>query len=168
METQMNSRPLVAAGTTLGVGLGGFFDGILFHQILQMHNMLSNWIPRTTLVNEEINMFWDGLFHAFCFITTAIGLVMLWRVVQRPDVPLSGRAFAGSLLLGWGLFNLVEGLIDHELLQVHHVYQNDPQLFLLWDLLFLGFALSLILFGAWIVRTSGGSSGRDPRPLMRR
>lgn len=148
-----NSRPLLAAGTTLGIGLGGFFDGILFHQILQLHNMLSNWIPRTTLVNEEINMFWDGLFHAFCFVATLVGLLMLWKAVKRPDVPLSGRAYSGSLLLGWGLFNLVEGLIDHELLQVHHVYQNDPHVFVLWDLAFLASGVIFILIGASMVRS---------------
>ncbi len=99
---------------------------ILFYQILELHNMLSNWVTRTTLVNEEINMFWDGLFHAFCYVATLIALWMLWQAVVRRDVPLSGQTYFGSLWLGWGIFNLVEGLIDHELLQVHHVYQNDP------------------------------------------
>ncbi len=31
------SQPLVAAGILQGVGLAGFFDGILFHQLLQWH-----------------------------------------------------------------------------------------------------------------------------------
>jgi uncharacterized membrane protein len=150
-----NSRPLIAAGTTLGIGLGGFFDGIVFHQLLQVHNMLSNWVPRTTLVNEEINMFWDGLFHAFCFAATLAGLGMLWNSVKRSDVYLADKAFAGSLLLGWGLFNFVEGLIDHELLQVHHVYQNDPNQFLLWDLIFLASGAGLILIGFFLIRHSG-------------
>jgi uncharacterized membrane protein len=66
---------------------------------------------------------------------------------------LSGRAYSGSLLLGWGLFNLVEGLIDHELLQVHHVYQNDPQVFVLWDLAFLACGVIFILIGASMVRS---------------
>ena len=46
MET--NRRPLIAAATLLGIGMGGFVDGILFHQILQFHNMLSapDTIPR--------------------------------------------------------------------------------------------------------------------------
>jgi uncharacterized membrane protein len=104
----MNSRPLIAAGILMGIGLGGFFDGILFHQILQVHNMLSNWIPRTTLVNEEINMFWDGLFHAFCWIATVVALWLLWRCVRRSDVPISGRAYFGSLWVGWGFFNFIE------------------------------------------------------------
>jgi uncharacterized membrane protein len=46
MPRPVNPRPLVAAGALLGIGLGGFVDGILFHQILQLHNMLSNWVPR--------------------------------------------------------------------------------------------------------------------------
>ena len=57
-------RRAVAAGMLLGIGMGGFVDGILFHQILQLHNMLSNRVLRDSLVHEQINMFWDGLFHA--------------------------------------------------------------------------------------------------------
>jgi len=40
----MDRRPLIIAGLLLGIDLGGFADGILFHQILQIHNMLSAWI----------------------------------------------------------------------------------------------------------------------------
>ncbi len=149
-----NGRPLIAAGTLMGIGLGGFFDGIVFHQILEWHNMLSNWVPRTTLVNEEINMFWDGLFHAFCYLATLTALFLLWRCVKRPDVPLSGQAYFGSLWLGWGVFNLVEGLIDHELLQVHHVYQNDPRQFLLWDMVFLASGIVFLLLGRWFIKTA--------------
>jgi uncharacterized membrane protein len=155
----MNSRPLIAAGILMGIGLGGFFDGILFHQILQVHNMLSNWIPRTTLVNEEINMFWDGLFHAFCWIATVVALWLLWRCVRRSDVPNSGRAYFGSLWVGWGFFNFIEGLIDHELLQAHHVYQNDPHQFLLWDIIFLASGPLLMLIGRHLI----GSAGRSER-----
>ena len=100
-----NSRPLIGAGTLMGIGLGGFFDGILFHQILELHNMLSNWVPRTTLVNAEINMFWDGLFHAFCYLATLTALFMLWRSVTRPDVLLSGQTY--FVLCGWaGAFSI--------------------------------------------------------------
>src|SRR5215203_4700810 len=107
-----NRRPLIAAGTLLGIGLGGFVDGILFHQLLQVHNMLSAKYPtRESLANAEINMFWDGLFHTLTWATTAVGLTLLWRAGQRADVPWSTRTFVGSLLLGWGLFNLVEGVI---------------------------------------------------------
>jgi uncharacterized membrane protein len=40
----------------MGAGLGGFIDGIVFHQILQIHNMLSARIPADTLINAKIHM----------------------------------------------------------------------------------------------------------------
>ncbi len=52
-----NQRPLVMAGAFMGIGLGGFFDGILFHQLLQIHNMLSAICPPTSVPNIEINRF---------------------------------------------------------------------------------------------------------------
>ena len=35
--------PPKAAGFLLGLGLGGFFDGIVLHQLLQWHHMASSW-----------------------------------------------------------------------------------------------------------------------------
>jgi uncharacterized membrane protein len=120
----MNPRPMIAAGTMLGIGLGGFIDGILFHQLLQIHNMLSARLLPVTLVNAEINMFWDGVFHARTWLATAAGLWMLFRVGARRDVPWSGRVLLGGMVFGWGLFNFVEGVIDHHILQVHHVVER--------------------------------------------
>ena len=153
MSAQRNRKPLIAAGTLLGIGMGGFVDGILFHQILQVHNMLSNWVVRDSLVNEQINMFWDGLFHAFTWTMTALGLLLQWRAVRRGDVPLSGKTYAGALLLGWGLFNLVEGVIDHQILQVHHVIQDGNHL--LWDMAFLASGVVLIAAGLSLLRAGG-------------
>jgi uncharacterized membrane protein len=119
-----NRGPLISAATLLGIGLGGFVDGILFHQILQIHNMLTGILPRVTLVNAEINMFWDGLFHAFTWIMTVLGLALLWRAFGRSDVPHSSKTFVGSLILGWGLFNFVEGIINHRILGIHHVVSS--------------------------------------------
>src|SRR5262245_36782761 len=120
MEAQ-NKKPLLTAGLLLGIGLGGFVDGILFHQVLQIHNMLSNVYFPNTIVNIEINMFWDGLFHVFTWIMTCIGLLLLWQAIKKENVPKSNTILLGSMLLGFGLFNLVEGSIDHLLLQIHHV-----------------------------------------------
>lgn len=166
---QQHSRPLISAGTLLGIGLGGFVDGILFHQVLQVHNMLSAKFPvsgdvdpHSLVVNLEINMFWDGLFHAFCWITTVIGLGLLWNVVRRPGVLLSTRAFVGSLFLGWGIFNLVEGIIDHHLLHIHHVTETKNHL--VWDLAFLASGAVLVLVGGGLIILSGCKSHR-PRHI---
>lgn len=150
-KDRASQRPLHAAGTALGIGMGGFVDGILFHQILQLHNMLSAVRPPNTLVNVEINMFWDGLFHAFTWMMTAVGIALLWRAVKHTKAPLSTRAFVGSLSLGWGLFNLVEGVIDHHLLGIHHVVERPDHL--LFDLAFLASGALLIMLGAWLARS---------------
>lgn len=150
MDNDARRGPLVAAGSALGIGMGGFFDGILFHQILQIHNMLSAVRPPTDLVNAEINMFWDGLFHAFTWTMTAIGLALLWRAVKRPAAPLSTRTFVGSLILGWGLFNLVEGIIDHHLLGIHHVVEGPGHL--PYDLAFLLSGVVFLAIGGLLVR----------------
>jgi uncharacterized membrane protein len=53
-------------GILLGIGLGGFVDGILFHQILQWHHLLSSRSddPTDTVAGLETNTLADGLFHA--------------------------------------------------------------------------------------------------------
>jgi uncharacterized membrane protein len=150
-NTVVRRTPLVAAGLLLGAGLGGFVDGILLHQILQWHNMLSGQLPPDTLVRAKINMYWDGLFHAAVWVLTVVGLAMLWSAAGRADVPHSGRTLVGGLLLGWGLFNVVEGIIDHEILGLHHVYEYTPS-HLPADLAFLGFGVLLLLLGGALVR----------------
>jgi uncharacterized membrane protein len=159
MTGARESRPLLAAGILMGIGLGGFADGILFHQILQLHSMLSNKLPRTTVVNLDINMFWDGLFHAFCYLAVLGGLYWLWRLIAAGGSALSGRIYLGALWCGWGVFNLIEGAIDHQLLQVHHVYQNDPQQFILWDSLFLLSGVVFVAIGLQIVWRNQGRAG---------
>jgi uncharacterized membrane protein len=147
----MSTRPIVSSGLLLGIGLGGFADGIALHQILQLHNMLSAVYPKDTLVNAEVNMFWDGLFHAFTWIVTAAGIARLWQAGADREVIWSGRTLVGAMLLGWGLFNLVEGLIDHHLLGVHHVVERLG--LSVWDWTFLAFGgVGLILIGWTLIR----------------
>lgn len=153
-------RSLVGAGVVLGIGMGGFVDGILFHQILQLHNMLSNVVPRDNLVNEQINMFWDGLFHAFTWMMTALGILLLWRAVRGAHALPSGYVLFGAILFGWGAFNLVEGIIDHEILQLHHVYQNGDHL--LWDMVFLASG-ALLIFAGWFLMTRDYAPARRER-----
>ncbi len=150
MIAKRPTRPLVIAGVWIGIGMGGFVNGILFHQILQLHNMLSNRVLRDSLVNEQINMVWDGFFHAFTWTAVAVGITLLWRAATRPGASLSSKALWGAILCGWGLFNLVEGTIDHEILQLHHDYQNGNHL--LWDMLFLAFGAILMAVGWRTVR----------------
>ena len=104
---------------------------------------------RTALVNTQINMLWDGLFHAVTWLMTLLGVVLLWDAARRPDVPHSSRTLAGAMLLGWGLFNAVEGVIDHHLLHVHHVTEGANHL--VWDVLFLASGVLLTLAGVLVM-----------------
>lgn len=150
VEKARTTKPVTTAGTVIGIGMGGFVDGILFHQILQIHNMLSAKVPTDTLVGAKVNMVWDGLFHAGVWITTAIGIVMLWKAVKRVDAILSGQAFLGSILMGFGMFNLVEGIVDHHILNIHHVYERLGSS--IWDYVFLASGVVLIATGWPMIR----------------
>lgn len=141
-------RPLIAAGIVLGLGTGGLFDGILLHQILQWHHMLSSVRPPTTVTQIKSNMVWDGFFDAATWILTLLGVFLLWRAGDRKDVFWSGKTFFGALLLGVGLFDFFEGLIDHQILGIHHVKPGTNEL--IWDIGFLALGAILAVIG-WIL-----------------
>lgn len=150
--------PIAPAGILLGIGLGGFVDGILLHQILQVHAMLSARVPLDSMANMKTNMTADGVFHAATWIATLAGLALLWRALnQNLEVRPSGASLAGYVLAGWGWFNLVEGVVSHHLLGLHHVVETlGPSL---WDWLFLGSGVLLILIGHGVGRTAVGRHG---------
>jgi uncharacterized membrane protein len=135
------------AGLTLGVGLGGFVDGILLHQIFQWHNMGSAVLPPNSMPAMQANMRWDGLFHAAVWTITVAGAYLLLHDGRRGVLP-ARRVFTGQLLMGWGLFNLVEGLIDHHILQLHHV-RDIPAHVPVYDWLFLGVGGVGLLLAGW-------------------
>ena len=60
----------------------------------------------------------------------------------------ASRALWGWILVGWGLFNLVEGVIDHHILGIHHVRSGPNQLG--WDLGFLALGAVLVV-GGWLL-----------------
>ncbi len=146
--------PVVVAGHLLGCGLGAFFDGILLHQVLQWHNMLSSVRAPVDLVSMKYNMLWDGVFHAFAWFVTVAGVWALWYAAKRPEVRLSTPAFGGSLLLGWGLFNALEGLVNHQWLGLHHVHPGAQEG--AWDAAFVVWGLSMCVAGALLLSRRSG------------
>ena len=136
----------------LGVGLGGFIDGILLHQVFQWHHMLTATgdHPSDTVAGLEANTLADGLFHLATWFLVAAAMTMLVRAWQRGELAPPWRAHLGMLLAGWGAFNLVEGTVDHLLLTVHHV-RDDLGGPLGWDLAFLAFGALLAAIGLALV-----------------
>ncbi len=138
---------LIAAGILLGMGAAGFFDGIVLHQILQWHHMLTSIDPS----DIETNTLWDGLFHLLDYVLTVAGVVFLWRAASNTKFPLSLKTFGGSLLLGAGLFNVIEGSIDHQILGIHHVKSGPNQL--TWDIGFLILGALIAAVGWFVLRS---------------
>ncbi|MDO5759134.1 MAG: DUF2243 domain-containing protein [Rhodobacterales bacterium] len=147
-----------AAGILFGLGIGGFFDGIVLHQILQWHHMASSAGYSTqTVEGLRWNTLFDGLFHAATYIFVIVGLILLWRSARRRHLQWSTRLLAGTLLMGFGLFNLVEGVVDHHLLGLHHVNETVPrEQWILWDTGFLIWGATMFIAGWFLWRWPGG------------
>jgi uncharacterized membrane protein len=144
-----------SAGIFLGLGLGGFFDGIVLHQILQWHHMLTSaGYPPESVENLKFNTLWDGLFHASTYIFVVIGLIILWRAAHRVHLWWSGKMLIGAILIGFGIFNVVEGIVNHHLLGIHHVNETVPmEQWIYWDIGFLVWGLAMLM-GGWALLKS--------------
>jgi uncharacterized membrane protein len=130
------------------LGFGGFIDGIILHQLLQWHHLLSSWYPITNMESLEFNTWWDGVFHSVTYAFLVIGAFLLWRAAQRGEVLWSTRQLIGSMLIGFGLFNAVEGTMSHHLLGIHHVNETIPrEHWFVWDVGFTTSGLLMLLVG---------------------
>ncbi|RWH96297.1 MAG: DUF2243 domain-containing protein [Mesorhizobium sp.] len=145
-----------SAGILLGLGLGGFFDGIVLHQLLQWHHMATSaGYPAESVENLRFNTLLDGLFHAGTYVFVVLGLIVLWRTAHKSHLWWSGKMLLGTMLMGFGIFNLVEGVIDHQLLGIHHVNETVPQdQWIYWDIGFLIWG-ALMLIGGWALSRRG-------------
>ncbi|AWK77069.1 hypothetical protein CBI38_36895 (plasmid) [Rhodococcus oxybenzonivorans] len=167
--TATPTRGIALPGIILGIGLGGFVDGILLHQVLQWHHMLTSTdtdnvgidtYPADTVHGLQINTVWDGLFHTFTWLAVLVGLGLLYsRVTHSRGRIWASRVLWGWVLVGWGLFNLVEGVIDHHLLGIHHVRAGEHQLW--WDLGFLALGAVLVA-GGWLLQRSAAPAQPSP------
>jgi len=151
----------VFAGIFFGLGLGGFFDGIVLHQILQWHHMVTSaGYPADTVENLRLNTLLDGLFHAGTYMFVVLGLVMLWHTAHRSHLWWSGKLLIGAMLIGFGIFNLVEGIVDHQLLGLHHVNETVPrEQWIYWDVGFLIWGALMLVCG-WGLYRSGKRDSR--------
>ena len=158
MATLGGGGELSRGGIIVGIGLGGLFDSFMFHKILQWHQMLSNVIPADSIENIQRLMVFDGYFDAFNFAVLLIGATTLWRAgYYRVAMPSLGP-FMGQMLFGAGLFNLVEGVIDHHVLGIHNVRQVPEYAYYNWGFLALAAVLPIAL--GWLLMGTGRTSLR--------
>lgn len=140
-------RRLAIAGLTLGFAMAGFFDGILLHQILQWHHLLSA-VEGTTWRSLRAQVMADGLFHALMYALALFGLGLLWR--SRRHTTGGDRLFIGAFMVGFGQWHVVDAILFHWLLELHHV-RMDVENPIAWDVIvFLaGLALTVAGLAEW-------------------
>lgn len=159
-EPARSRQAVFGPALTLGAGLGGLIDGIALHEMLGWHHLLSARPGFDMRANELA----DGLFHAAAWLAVLAGVIWLYARLRQPPVaaawprtdsgPRPWGFLVGPLLVGWGSFNVVEGLIDHQLLGIHHVRPGPGQLG--WDLGYLLVGAMLAGIGVVLVRSDGG------------
>jgi uncharacterized membrane protein len=153
LEETAPTKPLKYTAMVLGIGLGGFIDGIILHQILQWHQMLSNKIPTNTVITKSVNIFWDGIFHLFTLLITLVGIYLFWKLLYTINISKSKNLLMGGLLTGWGIFNLIEGIINHHILKLHNVRElslNTDG----WNYGFLFFGVTLVFAGYFMMQST--------------
>lgn len=153
-------RAWTISGIMLGFALGGFFDGILLHQILQWHHLLS-LVSRVGDLRAQL--LWDGYFHGLMYLVAVTAFWGLWR--SRTLSYGDRRHLPARLLLGFGAWHILDAVASHWILGIHRV-RLDSANPLLWDLAwFAGFGLiPLALAGLlWKPRARRVGPGIDPR-----
>ncbi|MFA6287646.1 MAG: DUF2243 domain-containing protein [Opitutaceae bacterium] len=152
----MTLPPLNRAGIVLGIGLGGLFDGIVLHQILGWHHMvcLTETCQPDSLQAVKLQTMQDGFFDLAVLLITLAGIVLMFRATRQQPTLWSPKVFLGAVLGGWGVFNFAEGLVDHQILGLHHVLPGSPHSFL-FDMLFLASGLLFAGVGWKMARRVG-------------
>ncbi len=139
----------VLAGVLMGLGVAAFIDEVVFHQLLRWHH----FYDRSTL---DVGLVSDGFFHAGGWLAMVTGL-FLFADLQRRRVTVPKRVWAGGFL-GWGGFQIYDGIIQHKLLGLHQI-RYDVDL-LPYDLIWNGAAVVGLAIGAWLLL----GSARTVRP----
>jgi uncharacterized membrane protein len=155
-EPTVRRPPSRVSGILYGLGLGGFVDGIVLHQILQWHHMVSHEESMTTVAGLEANTLADGVFHAATWLLVFAGSLTTISAWRQGRLAPSWSFHLGLVIAGWGIFDVVEGLVDHQILGVHHV-RDDLGGPLSWDIGFLVLGAALVV-GGWLLHRHGRRS----------
>ena len=153
----MIRRRVLVASAGLGFAFGGFFDGILLHQILQWHHLLSLVAGAGDLAAQVM---WDGYFHAAMYVIAAISLWVLWRL---PSSATFTTLLPAGLLIGFGVWHIVDGVLSHWVLQIHRI-RLDTQYPLAWDIGWMAIFGVVPLAAGWRMLARRGQR----RPVTRR
>jgi uncharacterized membrane protein len=109
-------RSALLSGLLVGIGVVGFIDETVFHQLLQWHAFY--WAT-----SQHGRVLSDGLFHAFSTALLIWGAVRLWRD-RESWTQVRSREIAAAALIGGGLFNFYDGVVQHVIFHLHLVNEK--------------------------------------------
>jgi uncharacterized membrane protein len=96
----------------------------------------------------------DGWFNAAAWAAAGAGLVLLWRAAVSREAAWSGWVFVGALVLGAGIFNTIDSVVNHFLLGLHHIREGPDAP--AWDAAWLVLSVATLLAGAAVLRWGRG------------
>jgi uncharacterized membrane protein len=141
----------VWTGVLIGVGVAGFLDETVFHQLLHWHHFYDK-------AGLDVGLVSDGFFHAGSWLCVVAGL-FLFADLQRRQATAGRMVWAGALM-GWGFFQVYDGLFQHKVLGLHQIrYDVDLLPYdLMWNISGgIGFVLGLLLL---VTRRRTARAGR--------
>ena len=145
------SRRNMWSGILFGVGLIAFIDETVFHQLLRWHHFYDK---STT----DIGLISDGIFHAFSWFATIAGLFLFADLRRRNGLIL--QRWLGGVLLGVGVFQLYDGIIQHKWMRIHQIRYVDNVI--VYDIVWNVGALIILLIGIYLLfRTSKNSTLKE-------
>jgi uncharacterized membrane protein len=142
INKQMNQRN-IWAGILFGVGLVTFIDEVVFHQFLHWHHFYDKSTTSIGLIS-------DGFFHALSWLTTVGGLFLVADL--RRWSSWNWKKWLGGVLLGAGVFQIYDGIIQHKLMMLHQIRYNV--VILPYDLTWNLTAIAMIVIGYYLVKKS--------------
>jgi uncharacterized membrane protein len=136
--------------------MSGFFEGILLHQVLQWHHLLS-LVSGSAFRDPRVQVVADGMFHVLMYLLAVLGLVLFWR--RRTDLAEPGRTrvLIGSFIAGFGAWNVADVGLFHWVLRIHNIRLDVPNP-IAWDTAWLAIFGVLPLAGAIMIFKSRGGS----------
>jgi len=138
-------RRTLAAGFLFGCGVAAsMIDLFVFHLGLQWHHFYD-------LSTPEVALLADAFFHAFGWFITVWGLFLLADVRRRGGV--RWARWAGAVVVGVGVFQLLDGVFFHKVLRIHQI-RYDVELWP-YDLTWIGTALLAVVVGVLVARRAG-------------
>ncbi len=147
----INRRRSLISGVLCGVGLAGFVDETVFHQLLHWHHFYDKSTPSWGLIS-------DGMFHAASWVCIVGGLFLFADLRRRAS--LGALWLWSGFFFGLGGFQLYDGTVQHKWWRFHQIrYHVD---ILPYDLVWNVLAATALLVGVLLLL----GARRQPPPVV--